>query len=410
MNVSGKNVVVTGTIAHESRRTAEAKLQDAGANVQKAVSGTTDLLLIGGAVGQKKLGDAERLGVTVLTWEQAMGNGSSPPMTAAQRRSVPEYDRFCPRLIAPQLAKKAESVPARGANWLFEIKWDGYRCVATIEGGKVAMQSRSGKSDYAADYPEIAAQLASFPDCILDGEIAVLDDAGNSSIESMGTGTHRFIVFDVLESEVRLGDGPEDLRGWMLDSRRQVLEELLGGSSIGSASLVAMSPGWEDGEKLLAFAGEQKIEGIVAKRLDSRYVEGSRTDAWLKIKLRTEQEFIVVGTTPGEGERQGKIGAMLLAVWEDGSLVYVGKCGTGRNERGWDELEEQLVPSDGTMPEVLGVEGRMSRTELDSVTWVEPTTVVQIAFQRWTKDGALWHPSWIAFRDDKDAREVVRET
>ena len=409
MSVSGKHVVVTGKIAGESRRTAEAKLQDAGATVQSSVSSTTEVLVTGDAVGKTKLEAAQARGITILPWAAVELNGSGPkppPATngsgARKRPVTAEHAEV--RTIAPMLAKAAEHVPG-DAGWLFEIKWDGYRCVATVADGKVAMQSRSGKTDFAIHLHEIAAELGQLPDCVLDGELVVLDDDGNSSFEAMGTGTTRFIVFDILATE------GFDVRGAQLLERRAMLEGLLGATSIGSASLIAVAPAWDDGEKLLAFASEQGIEGIVAKRKSSRYVEGGRSGAWLKIKLRCEQEFVVAGYTPGEGARSGMIGALLLAVYEGDELdlVFVGKCGTGRvTDAQWRELQGQLKP--GLPGEAIRIpDGSLSGPELKSVTWVEPDTVVQVAFQRWTKDGRLWHPSYLGVREDKAAGDVVRE-
>jgi len=156
---------------------------------------------------------------------------------------------------------------------------------------------------------------------------------------------------------------------------------------------------------------ERGLEGLVAKRGTSRYMEGTRTSAWLKVKVRCEQEFVVIGCTPGEGELAGHVGAFLLAVNEDGlggrQLVYCGKVGTGGTVDEWDAIAAALTPADG--PRALIDLRVLSVKERREVVWVEPTRVVQVAFQKWTPDGRLWHPSLLRVRDDKTADQVVRE-
>jgi bifunctional non-homologous end joining protein LigD len=305
------------------------------------------------------------------------------------------------------LAKKADAAPASGYG--FEVKWDGWRCVAHVKDGRVLLHSRSGKTDMTDDHPGVADELAVYPDCVLDGELVVFDDDGGHSIETVGTAPATFVVFDLLE---RRG---QDLRGEQWLVRRVELQRLIQEHPPLHDGRIAISPVWDDAKALLDVCRERGYEGIVAKRRSSRYVEGSRTDAWLKIKLRCEQEFVVVGIAEGEGARAGKVGSMLLAVRQvDGDgFEYVGKCGTGGGEAAWDGLEELVTPLVGAgvteLPHVRGASAALGKSELAKVTWVEPELVVQVAFQRWTKDGRLWHPSWLTIRDDKDASEVVRE-
>ena len=405
MNVAGQNVVVTGKIAGESRASAEQKLREAGASVQSSVTSSTDLLVTGAKVGKTKIDKAEALGVKVVSWESLQGD---PPVMADGAFTAParKPKALSERQIGPMLAKAGE-LP-KGEGWQFEIKWDGYRCVATVRGGGVAMQSRSGKSDYAEQFPAIAAALAGLPDCVIDGELVVLDDNGHSSIESLGNGgaaNARFILFDALEL-----DG-EDLRPLPLHERRERLEAFLNLKAVGTVKrrrALALSPAWDDGEKLLAYVAERGLEGVVAKRLQSFYREGSRAGEWVKTKVRNEQEFVVVGWLPGKGQLEGQVGGLLLAVHnEDGELVYVGRTGVGGTDEERAAFEANDMPAE--RKQLLAIDG-IKKAEQKDVTWVEPTLVIQVAFQNWTKDGRLWHPVMTGVRRDKDARDVVRET
>jgi bifunctional non-homologous end joining protein LigD len=279
---------------------------------------------------------------------------------------------------------------------LFEVKWDGYRGIATVKGGEVALQSRSGKSDLTEQFPEIVAELSVLPDCVIDGELAVLDDEGNSSFESMDAKAGAsYVVFDVLEV------AGHDVRGRPLDERRKLLEELLKASG----DRICVSPAFDDGEALLAWAAAQKVEGIVAKRRTSTYREGSRTEAWLKIKLRCEQEFAVVGWKPGEGAMAGAAGSLLLAVFDGAEFAYVGRVGTGCSYDLWQSFTK-LPQRGSSVPIDLG---DAPAAELRDVVWVEPELVVQVRFQRWTVDGRLWHPSVVGVRTDKLATDCRRE-
>jgi ATP-dependent DNA ligase len=317
MDVNGMSVVVTGRIEGETRQSAEAKLRAAGAHAQSSVARDTQLLVTGAAVGQTKLNAARKHGARIASWEEvtlggeAGGEPSGPLVT----------NTAVHRQIAPMLCKHADALPG-GEGWLYEVKWDGYRCLARVgEGGRaqhgfreVELQSRSGKR---LDFPEIEEALAELDlDCLLDGEIVVLDSEGRSSFHALsnarGSGA-TFIAFDVLET---MGT---DIRGFPLEARREALAEIVGDDP---QSRVRISPAFEDGETLLALARERGLEGIVAKRLGSRYEEGTRGPSWLKLKVRREQEFVVVGWTPGKNGNTGHLGALVLAVNGEPGLVY----------------------------------------------------------------------------------------
>lgn len=285
------------------------------------------------------------------------------------------------------MAAKADLMPT-GPGWSYEVKWDGVRCVARIERGTVSMQSRSGKSNFVAVAPHVAEQLAQLADCVIDGELVELD-ADGLSYGARGERPKSLVVFDVLEV------AGQSVRHLPLTDRRTIVRKLLEESGPD----LAVSPVFDDGPKLMAWAAEKGIEGIVAKRNDSRYMDGSRTGVWVKLKVRNEQEFVVAGWVEGKNGNAGKIGGLLLAVHDDGRLVYCGRAGA----RGEDQAALRAMRVRPTSP----LDAKKPTTK--DVTWVEPETVVQVQFQRWTEDGMLWHPVCKRIRDDKPASEVTRE-
>jgi bifunctional non-homologous end joining protein LigD len=391
--VHGRRVVVTGKIDGHSRATAEAALRDAGAIVQRAVTTETDVLVTGLRVGPTKLNKASALGVEIIPWEQLL-NGA----TTSRTPRPPAPPRTAPRTVAPMLAK-AGDLPT-GPEWLYEIKWDGFRGVATCQRGSVTLQSRSAKSDLTVAFPAIAEDLAEVladVDCILDGELVVLDVHGNSSFQGL-TGSGRmgpsYVVFDVLE-----WDGV-DTRDWPLEARRELLHEQIESRPF---QTVAISPAFDDGAALLAWAEDQGIEGVVAKKRQSTYREGKRLDVWTKVKLRHVQEFAVVGWLAGEGTRAGAAGSLLLAVYEDGGWQYVGRVGTGQELDFWRTVTK-LAAGDRVIPADQPIPRRMAR----EARWVTPQLVVQVEFQRWTEDGSLWHPSVVGVRTDKQPHDCTR--
>jgi bifunctional non-homologous end joining protein LigD len=305
----------------------------------------------------------------------------------------------------------AEKVPA--GDWFYEVKWDGYRCIAVVEKGVVSLWSRSGLA-YTV-YPHIEDDLSTLPDCVIDGELAVLskqEKGGDFAVmSSLGNDKATFIVFDVIES------GGKDLRAEPFIMRRSELELLLEDDTNTRPS-VQLSPVSDDGEAMLTYARENGLEGIVAKRPMSQYQEGSRS-SWLKIKLRQEQEFVVLGWTEGKNGNTGHLGALILGVFEDdGHYRFCGKVGTGFDNAEADRLKALLEEGPQFESRVDGgyadqdtlIQGVPAGKEYREAHWAWPTIVVQVEFQRWTKDGVLWHPSYKGQRHDKLPSEVRRES
>jgi bifunctional non-homologous end joining protein LigD len=301
------------------------------------------------------------------------------------------------------LATLAQEVP-RGAGWTFEVKWDGYRAIATESGGDVTLTSRNG-NDLTARFPNVAKEIpkaVKTPDCVLDGEVCALDEAGRSSFSAMQqrkAGTPIvYYVFDVLELE---GKPVVDLP---LVERRKLLEQLLDRRN----KTVRLSETFDDGEALLAAAKQQQLEGIVAKRLDSRYLPGKRTRDWLKIKTHSEQEFVVVGYTKGTGRRASSFGSLVLGYYAGGDLVYAGNVGTGFGGKEIEKLLGLLRPLKRDKSPFREVP-KMPKVRKGDVIWVEPKLVAQVEFVEWTHDGRLRAPAYKGLREDKGAEEVRRE-
>jgi bifunctional non-homologous end joining protein LigD len=424
--IAGQKVVVTGAIAGHSRATAEASLREAGAFVQSSVTAETDVLVTGARVGKTKTDKARALGVLVVAWEdlwesealdRALGAVPDQPddfdEVAEEGRRItiresvpvtaPKATPLSVRQVGPMLAK-AGDLPI-GDRWRYEVKWDGYRCVATVKDGAVWMASRSAKTEYAEQFPRIATALSGLPDCVLDGELVAFEADGSHSFAGIHTGGGAvFMVFDLIEfmeeGGPHPGVRPGDLRVEPWYYRRQMLESF---AEHWNSPYLELSPVFEDGEALLEEVAERGLEGVVAKPVTASYHEGSRAD-WVKIKVRSEQEFVVVGWTPGKGSLVGEIGALHLAVNEDSGLVYVGKVGTGRDLAFWQELAKRFTEVDQAPIDTKA----WTPAERREANWVQPEVVVQVRFQRWTEDGRLWHPSLQGVREDKAAGEVRR--
>ncbi|MGN6429574.1 MAG: DNA ligase D [Gaiellaceae bacterium] len=307
------------------------------------------------------------------------------------------------RDYAAMLATLERDVP-KGEGWLFEVKWDGFRALAYLTQGDARLTSRTG-NDLTQRFPNVAKELPKAlktPNCVLDGEVCAIDEQGRSSFSLMQQGKPGtpivYFVFDVLEVE---GEPLVDLP---LRERRKRLEKLIDRRN----KTVRISEAFDDGEALLHAAEEQGLEGIMAKRVESRYAVGRRTRDWLKVKTHGRQEFIVAGYTKGQGRRAGTLGSLVLAVRRGRELEYAGNVGTGFTGEEIEKLLAKLRPlerKDSPFREVP----KMPKVRKGDVTWVEPKLVAEVEFAEWTHDGHLRAPSYQGLRDDKSADDVVRE-
>ena len=280
--------------------------------------------------------------------------------------------------------------------WIYERKLDGIRCLAFKGDKNVSLRSRNDLS-LNGRFPEIAAALERDPatGVTLDGEVVAFDGAQTSFARLQQRGERPtpvfFYVFDILRA------GGEDVTGLPLRERKALLRRTLS-----FADPIRMtSHRNRDGEAYFEEACRKGWEGLIAKRADSRYVHGRSRD-WLKFKCSAEQELVIGGYTAPRGSRTD-LGALLLGVYDEGRLRYAGKVGTGFTRATLRDLAGRLRPlqrDDSPFADEL--------RERD-VTWVEPQLVAQIGFSEWTRDGRLRHPRFLGLRDDKPAREVVRE-
>jgi bifunctional non-homologous end joining protein LigD len=303
----------------------------------------------------------------------------------------------------PMLATLSEALPS-GDDWVYEVKWDGYRALGYVRGGDARLVSRNG-NDLTGRFPELAKALvkaARSPECVVDGEVCALDEQGRPSFSAMQQGKRGtplvYEVFDVLEID---GAPVVDLP---LLERRERLEALLDTR----VKTVQVSGFFDDGEALLEAATQQGLEGVMAKRPGSRYCEGKRTRDWLKIKTHGREEFVIAGYTKGEGRRSSRFGSLVLATYRGDELRWVGNVGTGFDERTLDDVLGKLGPlARATSP--LAVVPKMPKVRKADVVWVEPRLVCEVKFAEWTHDDHLRAPVFVGLRDDKPAQDVHRE-
>jgi bifunctional non-homologous end joining protein LigD len=306
------------------------------------------------------------------------------------------------RRYPPMLASLAEKLPT-GRGWLFEAKWDGYRTVAYVVNGDPELRTRKDQ-DYTERFASVASAIPRAlrtSNCVLDGEVCAIDENGRTSFSAMQRGGYPLVyyVFDLLELE------GESLIGLPFTERRKRLEEVLDRRN----KTVQLSEAFEDGRALEQAAVEQGLEGVMAKRAESRYEPGKRSRDWLKVKPgKQRQEFIIAGYTKGRGRRERRLGSLVLAVKQGRDLRYVGNVGTGFTDQEIDRLMKKLEPLERPTPPFPAVP-KMPRVKKGDVVWVEPRLVCEVVFVEWTHDGHLRAPSYQGLREDKEAEEVRPE-
>jgi bifunctional non-homologous end joining protein LigD len=317
-----------------------------------------------------------------------------------------------PPFAAPQLATLVDAVPTTG-DWIYEVKYDGYRMLARIEGGSVRFFSRNGR-DWSAKVPHLVRALAArkLPDAWLDGEIVMLDDAGRTSFQQLQNALDGaaaananivYFVFDVLHA-----DG-EDLRAASLLERKRALDRLVPASLVDGPLRRSMELD-AVGADALAAACRLGLEGLIGKRTDAAYVSG-RSPAWIKLKCGKRQEFVIGGWT--EGARAG-FGALLVGTAAaDGRLDYAGRVGTGFDGATIDHLKPRFAALEtdaSPFRAKLPGPGRWSGGRPGGkVHWLRPQLVAEVAYTELTDEGILRHPSFQGLREDKDPRTVRPE-
>ncbi len=339
------------------------------------------------------------------TWKSDRPAAVSAEPKRARLRAAAKREPL-PRDPKPMLATLADA-PFDDPAWLFELKWDGYRAIATIDAdGKVDLRSRNGK-DLLGQFGELAdlgAAFASLP-IVVDGEVVMLDEHGRSSFQALQSRDKRFakgkptsaagvtfVAFDALYADGR------NLRDEPLEERKKQLEALIvpGHRVMFSKHVIGT------GTQLYELVEAQGIEGIVAKQRRSPY-RGTRSREWLKIKAAKRQEFVIGGWTEPRGSRKG-FGALLLGVYEGKKLVYSGHVGTGFDAKLLAGITKELHAN--ASADSPFVETPKTNTPAH---FVKPKLVAEIKFTEWTHDALLRHPVFLGLRSDKKATSVVRE-
>lgn len=304
-------------------------------------------------------------------------------------------------LIKPMLATLVDG-PFDNKDWIFEIKWDGYRAIAQLNAGRVFLYSRNQKS-FNEDFPPIveALKYLKIETAILDGEVVVLDDFGKPNFQLMQNyqrtkqGNLFYYVFDLL-----FLDG-QDLREFPLIERKQLLQTLILSNQ---NTVIRFSDHVEkNGIAFFKEISKQNLEGLIGKYGQSHY-QMKRSKEWVKIKTHLRQEAVIGGFTQPRGSRK-KFGALLLGVYDkEGKLHYIGHVGTGFNVKLLTDIYNQLEPLQQTKsPFAEAPKANMS------VTWVKPNLVCEVEFTEWTSESRMRHPTFKGLRTDKKAKKVERE-
>jgi bifunctional non-homologous end joining protein LigD len=316
--------------------------------------------------------------------------------------SLAEADRSLLRPAAqPQRLEAMKAVltdqPFSDPAWIFERKLDGVRCLAARDGREVRLLSRTGR-EMSDSYPELAEAISgeAVDDFVVDGEIVAFEHGITSFSRLQRRGQERVAVYLYLFDVLALAG--HDTTGLPVRSRKALLRRSL--DFHGRVRYLQHRN--RDGEALFRDACERGLEGLIAKRADSTYVHGRSRD-WLKLKCSHEQELVIGGYTAPRGSRT-EFGALLVGYYEDGRLRYAGKVGTGFDRHTLESLGKRLRSLERDTPPFADVHPVPPGTG-----WVEPELVAQIGFTEWTRDGRLRHPRYLGLRDDKPAREVVRE-
>lgn len=336
---------------------------------------------------------------TKIPGRKASAAGAAKLPAGARRAALP-------LTLAPQLATLVQGPPADAQNWVYELKFDGYRVLARIEGDDVKLFTRNGH-DWTSKLKTLARELGTLnlPSAWLDGEIVIVDKDGSTDFQALQnafdsdrTEAIQYFVFDVPYY------AGHDLRQVALGERRDLLRRLFDEHNV-SAHL-RFSESFEAGpEEILSAACRLRLEGLIGKRVDAPYV-CARSPSWIKLKCSERQEFVIGGFTEPKGTRNG-LGALLLGIHDEaGRLVYAGKVGTGFDTQTLDTIRAKLdalrtdtSPFDKMPAIAKGVKG----------IWVRPKAVAEVSFGSWTRDGLVRHAVFHGLRTDKSASAIGKE-
>ncbi len=360
----------------------------------------------GSVLSGKTLNDIKSSSPNIKKWiSNRSSNGNEKSGTNTKFKLEKEFiskwklsEKKMPASVKPMLATLVkESFDDK--EWLFEIKWDGYRAIAEIKDAKVKLHSRNNLS-FNTKFAAIAAELKSISgNTILDGEIVVVDENGKASFQLLqnyqrtGNGNIIFYVFDILYLD------KYDLTELPLIERKNILKEFLPDlEKIKFSDHIS-----EKGKEFFKLAQENSIEGIIAKKTSSVYQVNKRSRDWLKIKTSLRQEAIICGFTKPRGSRNA-FGALVLGIYDNDELIYIGHTGSGFDEKSLKFVKKKLDP----LITKNSPFKKIPKTNMP-VTWVKPELVCEVNFSEWTDDNSMRHPIFMGIREDKNAREVTKE-
>jgi len=304
------------------------------------------------------------------------------------------------------MAVSAATLPA-GAEWSYEVKWDGYRAQAVKHGRAVSLASRNLK-DITRQFPDVvrAAELVAATSAVLDGEIVALDAEGRPSFQALHHAATQglsivYYAFDLLHLDGR------DLTALPLDDRRAALRRIVAGSGVLLSEALPGTPG-----QIADAVRGLGLEGIVAKRRRSAYAAGRRSDAWVKVRFAKHQELVIGGFKPNAIN----FDSLLVGYYDGRSLLCAGKVRSGftpsLRAQVFDRirgLETPRCPFANLPSARSGRWGEgVTAEEMTMLRWVKPRQVAEVSFAEWTRDGSLRHAAFMALRDDKAAKDVVR--
>lgn len=313
--------------------------------------------------------------------------------------------------MKPMLASLVDE-PFDDPEWIYEVKWDGYRALGfSLKNGDVQLLSRNNKQFNEKFYPIFELMQSWRMDIVVDGEILVINDKGISDFgdlqnwRSEADGELVYYVFDLIWYQGK------DLTGLPLSERQAILAEVLPQDD----DRIRLSKVFKaEGTEFFQAATKMGLEGIIAKKSDSLYLKNNRSSDWLKIKVHLRQEVVIAGFTKNEGTSK-QFSSLLLGVYEDGHLQYVGKVGTGFNEQDQKEMMAQFQPlivdksPFSAIPDVNKPSRFRPNPPKAKATWLKPELVCEVEFTEVTSDGVFRHPSFQGMRIDKKAKEVIRE-
>ncbi|MGZ4980821.1 MAG: DNA ligase D [Methylobacter sp.] len=325
--------------------------------------------------------------------------GTRSKKSAKKPKKAPAQDK--PDYIPAMLSKEIKQ-PFDDKDWIFEIKWDGYRAIAELNKAEVKLYSRNGNL-FNAKYPEIIDALVQMDvEAVIDGEIVVMDEQGNPNFQLLQHYSEQrshpiyYYVFDILKLN------NQSVMELPLVKRKELLRTFILFRTLIKNSIIKYSDHIkEKGKEMFALMAERNMEGIMAKKADSPYLPGQRTANWLKIKYRKTTDAIICGFTEPEGERE-YFGALILGLTQGNTIKYIGHTGTGFNKSLLENLYQQLKP-------LATLQSPFDETVKTNtpVTWVKPALVCEVEFTEKTRDGMLRNPVFIRLRQDKPVEDAT---